>query len=179
MMKKGLINPVLAAVFAAFSAILSQIAIPTPFGIPFTLQTFAVALYGFILGPLWATVTVAVYLMLGLVGLPVFSGFGGGIGALLGPTGGFLWGFLILALFCGAGQKSKNFFIKITFSITGLLICHLCGILLFSYLYKVTLISSAVTVSLPYILKDILCILAALAIAPKINRVLKAIFSYK
>ena len=94
-----------AAVFAALLAVLSQIAIPMPWGIPFTLQTFAVALCGYVLGPAWAPVAVGVYLALGAVGLPVFSGFAGGAASLLNVTGGFLWGFLPMALLCGLGSR--------------------------------------------------------------------------
>jgi len=172
MTKKGL-YPVLSAVFAAFLAILSQASIPTPFGIPFTLQTFAISLYGFILGPLWATVTLAVYMALGIVGLPVFSGFGSGIGALLGPTGGFIWGFFALAFFCGISKNFKYVYIKILFCFIGILICHLCGIAQYALLYKVSFVTASITVSLPYILKDVLCIIAAFCLSPKIISALK------
>ena len=67
-----------------------------PFGpVPFTLQTLAVALVPQVLARREAVFTVAAYLVLGAIGLPVFSGFQGGIGVLAGPTGGFLWGFLV------------------------------------------------------------------------------------
>ena len=82
-----------AGVFCALLAVVSQLVIPLPAGIPLTFQVLAVALCGCCLGWKWGTVSVLVYLLLGGVGLPLFSGFGGGIGWLLGPTGGFLWGF--------------------------------------------------------------------------------------
>lgn len=70
--------------------------VTVPFGpVPFTLQTLVLALLPAALDRATACAAVALYVLLGGIGLPVFSGFGAGIGALLGPTGGFLWGFLV------------------------------------------------------------------------------------
>ena len=92
---------VLTGVMAAILAALSLVSIPLPSGVPVTLQTFAVALCGFLLGPAMGTAAVAVYLIMGAVGLPVLAGMVGGLGHFLGVTGGFLWGFLPMALLCG------------------------------------------------------------------------------
>ena len=86
----------LIALFAALIAICAWISIPAP--VPFTLQTMAVFLAVGLLGGKRGTIAVAVYIMLGAVGLPVFSGFNGGIGALLGPTGGYLIAYPLMAL---------------------------------------------------------------------------------
>ena len=72
---------VMVAVFAAVMAVLSQISIPLPTGVPVTLQTFAVALCGYTLGVSMGGTALAVYLAIGAVGVPVFAGFGGGVGA--------------------------------------------------------------------------------------------------
>ena len=77
-------------------AICSWISIPAP--VPFTLQTFAVFLAPGLLGGKMGTIAVGTYLLLGAVGLPVFAGFSGGIGVLLGATGGYLLGFLLTTL---------------------------------------------------------------------------------
>ena len=84
---------VLASLFASLTAVCAWISIPIP-PISFTLQTFAVFLTLAVLGGKWGTVSILLYLLLGVVGLPVFAGFRGGISALLDATGGFLWGFL-------------------------------------------------------------------------------------
>ena len=84
------------ALFAALMAICSWVSIPTP--VPFTLQTFAVFLAPGLLGGKMGTIAVGTYLLLGAVGLPVFAGFFGWIGTLLGATGGYLLGFLLTAL---------------------------------------------------------------------------------
>lgn len=78
----------------ALLAVASSISIPLG-PVPFTLQTLVLAMLPVALGGRGAVATVGVYLLLGGLGLPVFSGFSGGITALVGPTGGFLWGFLV------------------------------------------------------------------------------------
>ena len=88
------------AILTAVLTVLSQIAIPTPWNIPFTLQTFGVALCGYLLGPWYGTASIVVYIALGAIGVPVFSGFKGSIGALAGMTGGYIFGFLFMALLC-------------------------------------------------------------------------------
>ena len=101
--KNKLQRTVMAGVFAALLVVLSQVSIPLPTGIPVTLQTFAVALCGCVLGPAVGSAAVGVYLALGAVGVPVFAGFSGGAGALVGMTGGYLWAFLPMAFLCGLG----------------------------------------------------------------------------
>ena len=89
--------------FAAVIAVLAQIAIPLPSGVPVTLQTFAVALTAVVLGARLGSLSTLIYILLGAAGAPVFTGFYGGLGAIVGKTGGFIWGFLFLAFFTGAG----------------------------------------------------------------------------
>lgn len=84
------------AVFAVLIAICSWISIPMT--VPFTLQTFAVFLAVGVLGGKRGSLAVLIYILLGAVGIPVFAGFSGGIGQLLGNTGGYIIGFLFSAL---------------------------------------------------------------------------------
>lgn len=93
----------LIAVFAAFTAVLAIMpAIPVgPVAVPITLQTLAVYLTGLVLGGRRGFLAVALYLVVGLVGLPIFSGFRGGIGVLAGPSAGYLIGFPVAALCAG------------------------------------------------------------------------------
>ena len=123
---------VMTGVMAAVLAVLSQISIPLPGGVPLTLQTFAVALCGYLLGPALGSAAAAVYLALGASGLPAFAGFSGGIGCFLGPTGGFLWGFLPFALLCGLGIKSEKKPLALALGAVGLASCHLAGVLQFA-----------------------------------------------
>ena len=100
---------VLCALFAAITAVLSQIAIPMPSGVPVTLQTFAIALCGFYLCTARATVSTVVYVLLGAVGVPVFSGFKGGIASIVGPTGGFIIGFIAMVIQLPARIRSLSY----------------------------------------------------------------------
>ncbi len=138
--------------------ILSIISIPSPFGVPLTLQTFGVALCGFILGKKDGTICIIVYILLGLIGLPVFSSISSGLSHLFGVSGGFIFGFLFLSFFSGF-KKSPA--ICISFSLFGLFICHILGILQFSFISKVHIKESFLVVSFPYILKDIISIILA------------------
>ena len=90
------IDMVYIAVFAVLIAICSWISIPTT--VPFTLQTFAVFLAVGVLGGKRGSLSVLIYILLGAVGIPVFAGFSGGFGVLLGQTGGYIVGFLFSAL---------------------------------------------------------------------------------
>lgn len=107
------------AIFTAVICILAQIAIPMPSGVPFTLQTFAVTLTAVILGGRKGSLALLIYLLLGAVGLPVFSGFKGGLHSFAGPTGGFLLSFPLMALSIGYGadHRRKRFFYPIMLSI--------------------------------------------------------------
>ncbi len=95
-MQTKLQKMVFAALLAALLAVLSPFVIPVGL-VPITLATFVVFLTGALLPPLYAVASIGVYLLIGLVGLPVFSGFVGGPGVLFGPTGGFLIGYFCLA----------------------------------------------------------------------------------
>lgn len=85
---------VLSGLFAALIAICAWLAVPVP-PVAFTMQTFGVLLTLGVLGGRWGCVSILLYLLMGVVGLPVFAGFRGGAAALLDVTGGFLWGFLV------------------------------------------------------------------------------------
>lgn len=177
-MKLEMKNPVQKTVFigvmAAVLAVLSQISIPMPTGVPVTLQTFAVALCGCVLGPVLGTAAVGVYLALGMVGVPVLAGFGGGFGSFLGVTGGFLWGFLPMAVLCGLGSRAANKLIVLLLELAGLLACHLCGVVQFSLVMSASFWQAFLTASAPYLIKDVISIIlayfAAMVIVSRIKK---------
>ncbi|UPW84933.1 biotin transporter BioY [Lysinibacillus sp. Ag94] len=100
MKKSSTYNFVLAAFGAAIIAVLAQVTIPLPL-IPITGQTLAVGLVVTILGTRVGTLSVLLYILLGAASLPVFSGMSGGLGILVGPTGGYIVGFLVTAIIMG------------------------------------------------------------------------------
>ena len=147
-------------------AILAQIIIPMPIGVPFTLQTFAVCFSGYILGPKNGMASVLCYLIIGSCGLPVFSGMQGGFGILItGFTGGFLWGFIPLAFCCGIGKlqawKKNSKLLSLSFGALGVTLCHVIGVAQLSAVSSIDLISAFLVGSLPYLIKDVLSVIGA------------------
>lgn len=122
---------VLTGMFAAVLAVVSQISIPLPTGVPLTIQIFGVALVGTILGWRLGFLATFVYILLGAVGLPVFSNFSGGIQSLLGLTGGYIWAWPVMALLCGlrpkTGSKTLNTVLMFLFPLLGTAIDEIVG----------------------------------------------------
>lgn len=164
----------LTGMLTAVLAVLSIIQIPMPTGVPVTLQTFAVALCGYVLGRNKGTLSVILYLLLGFLGVPVFTGMTGGIGKLFGYTGGFLYGFLFLAFLCGIGIQYKSKAASLLLGFAGLMICHLFGALHYAAAAHQGFPQAFLLVSLPYLVKDILSVigayLAALALRNSLSR---------
>ncbi len=93
---------VLVALFAALTAIGGWLSFPLPFSpVPITLQVLFVLLAGALLGPMRGALSQIIYVLIGAIGLPVFAQFSGGIGILVGPTGGYLIGFIVAAFLVG------------------------------------------------------------------------------
>lgn len=163
----------------AVLAVMSQIAIPLPSGVPVTMQTFAVALSGFVLGAGSGALTIMIYLLAGLIGLPVFAGFMGGAGVLIGLPGGFLIGFLPMAFCCGlpVSFSAKRSFLRPTvaalfFGLLGLALCHLFGVCQFAFLSGNSIPASFLLVSAPYLIKDVLSIFGAYLVSLPLRRAL-------
>ncbi|MCL2099261.1 MAG: biotin transporter BioY [Oscillospiraceae bacterium] len=96
------------AVFSAAAAVLAQVQLPGPGGVPFTMQTFAVLLAGVVLGAKKGALAIVIYVLLGAAGIPVFAGFTGGFGRIVGHTGGYILSFPVMALFAGIGSNLQN-----------------------------------------------------------------------
>ena len=105
--------------------------------------------------------------------MPVFAGMTGGVSRFVGPTGGFLWGFLFLAAFCGFAKEQKSPAVRILLSLLGLAICHLLGVVQYSVVAATTPATAFFTVSLPYLIKDILSAAGAYAVALPLQRALR------
>ena len=133
------------AFFAALMAVCAWTGVPLGDTV-FTLQTLGIFLALGLLGGKWGTMSILCYLLLGAVGMPVFSGFRGGIGMLLGPTGGYLWGFLCTGLCYWAVEKTGN----LPAMVLGQLVCYGCGILW----YRVYAGSGGLWLVLPYLIPD-------------------------
>ncbi len=171
--KKSLIYIMRAALCAALIAVSSFITVPVS-AVPVTLQTFAVCAVSALLGLKWGVASVAVYILLGAIGLPVFSGFGGGIGVLLGAGGGFIWGFLIIAVVVGFisdkfGVDIKKMLISMAVGMIG---CYIAGVLWYILVYSggegiVAALSACV---FPFVIPDAIKIVAAAVVASRLKK---------
>lgn len=163
---------------AALMALCALISIPTT--IPFTLQTFAIFFALRLLGGQRGTAAICVYLLLGLVGVPVFPSFTAGLGVLFGPTGGYLLGFAVGGLTVWLLEKLplKGCFSVFTAMLVFLLACYIPGTAWFMFIsaQEASPISLSTALSLcvlPFILPDILKLLLAETIAQRLKKIVK------
>ena len=169
---------VMVALFAALIAVCAWITIPG--AVPFTLQTMGVFLAVGLLGGKRGTAAVLVHILLGAVGMPVFSGFSGGVGRLLGTTGGYIIGFLVAALAMWAMEAifGKAKWVLPVSMLLGLLLCYAFGTAWFLVLYTQTkgAISVASVLSMcvvPFIIPDLLKIALALLLTSRLSKFIK------
>ena len=160
-------NMVRASLFAGAMAVCAWLAVPIS-DIGFTMQTFGVFLALGLLGGKWGTVSIGIYLLMGLVGLPVFSGFRGGPGMLLGVTGGYLWGFLLSGLVYWA----LEWFGRLPAMVGGLIICYACGTLWFLQYSGGGLALVLLRCVVPYLIPDGIKIFLAWSLSRRLYRYL-------
>ncbi|MBE6048942.1 MAG: biotin transporter BioY [Clostridium sp.] len=157
----------------ALLCVSSYIIIPLPFSLAsITAQTIIINLIAFLLKPKQAFTTIGVFLFLGLIGIPVFSGGGAGPAKLFGPTGGYLLGYLLAATVISLLRKNKNNIKKNIFLsiVVGMPIIYILGAAYMEFLTKMNFKALILTSVLPFIPLDILkCILAAF-LAKILNR---------
>lgn len=156
---------------SALIAICSWISIPAT--VPFTMQTFAVALTGMLLGGKRGVAAVVVYILLGTAGLPVFSGFRSGIGVLLGTTGGYIVGWIFYVLLSGIAGMYCNKPVKaILINCAGLFACYAFGTLWYAAAYSSdkTIPAILFTCVTPFILPDIIKIVLAFICAKRMKK---------
>ena len=139
------------ALFGALLCLLCPWSLPLSGGVPLSLGSFAVLLAGLILGPREGAAAVLLYLVLGALGLPVFSGLRGGAGILFGPTGGFLLGYLPLAFFPGLFRKKGGRLLGILLGEGAL---YLLGTLWFAFSAKADLWQATAACVLPFLPGD-------------------------
>ena len=156
---------VLSSLFAALTAVCAWLSIPIP-PISFTLQTFAVLLTLGVLGGRWGTVSILTYLLLGVVGLPVFSGFRGGASALLDATGGFLWGFLAGALAYWALERLG----RLPAMAAAMLVCYVCGCWWFSVYAGMGFWAAAAVCVVPYLIPDAIKLWLACSVSRRLSK---------
>lgn len=165
-------------IFAALMAVCAWISIPA--AVPFTLQTLGVFLAVGLLGGRRGTLAVLVYILLAAVGVPVLAGFQGGVGALLGNTGGYVLGFLLSALAMWAVERlwGRSVWALGAGMLLGLVLCYAFGTAWFFYLYTRSTGPVALQVVLgwcvvPFLIPDLCKIAAALLLTRRLGRHIK------
>lgn len=177
--KTALHDLVFIAMFTALIAVCSQISIS--FGmVPFTLQTMAVYIAAAMLGWKRGTISVLVYILVGLVGVPVFAGFSGGFASVVSPSFGYIIGFILTALAVGLSTKFfGNKMIPLIISmVVGLLLCYVVGTIWFMIVYNVTgkYIDLGLALSwcvVPFIIPDIAKIAVAAVLVNRLDKIVK------
>ncbi len=166
------------AIMAILIAACSWISIPS--AVPFTMQTFGVYLAFYILGAGRGTLCISLYILLGLIGVPVFSNGTAGIGVLFGATGGYMIGWLISGLIMrlfelalGKGMRGR-----VIAMLTGMLVCYIIGTAWFMVVYAISskpvgLWSALVWCVLPFIIPDAIKLGLAIWLGNKLKRILK------
>lgn len=179
--KARVIDIALTALMSALIAVCSWISLPIG-QVPFTLQTFAVFAAVCLLGTKRSVISVLVYILLGAVGVPVFAGFKGGLGALLGTTGGYIVGFIFLALISGLiiDKFGEKLYVMCIALVLGLIVCYAFGTAWFMFVYmrdtgSVGLVTVLGWCVFPYIIPD----LAKMALAIAISKGVKSRINIK
>ncbi|MGN0533539.1 MAG: biotin transporter BioY [Eubacterium sp.] len=170
---------VFIGISAALIAVCSWISIPLP-TVPITLQTMGVCLIAGLLGLKKGTLATVIYIALGAIGVPVFSGFTGGVGIILGQTGGYIIGFIFTALIVGfASDKFKGRLLPLILSmIIGILVCYAFGTAWFAVVYAksnqpaplLTILGWCV---FPFLLPDAVKVAVAAVLANRLKKFVK------
>lgn len=177
------INTILTALFAALISASCFIQIPLPGGIPIVIQDMMCLLSGLLLGPIYGTISIVIFLILGSLGLPVFSGKGGIQHLISGPTCGFLWGYIIAVFVAGLiptiflsdkkeHSKIKSLIVISIASISSTVIFFVCGIIGFMHVTQSGLGKALATVLIPFVPGNIIKIILMTVLAYKFRPVI-------
>lgn len=162
---------VLIALMTAVTCVLGPLSIPLPFSpVPISLTNFAIFLAIFVLGMKNGTISFIIYLLLGAVGVPVFSSFRGGLQVLAGPTGGYLIGFIFLALIMGFALDhfDRKLVPTIIGMIIGMAVCYTFGTVWLAKLLSLSFKEGLMMGVIPYLAGDVAKIIIAAIVGPKL-----------
>lgn len=173
-------NLTLIALMTAVICILSPFSIQIVISpVPITLGVFAIYLTLMLLGMKRGTVSCLLYILLGLVGIPVFSGFSGGAGKLLGPTGGYIIGYIFLALIAGffidrffVCDWPNRWYLCLAGMVLGTAICYLFGTVWLAYQMELSFSEALAMGVLPYIPADLIKMVLALLVGIPLRKAL-------
>ena len=162
------------ALMAVLMSVCSWISVPAP--VPFTMQTFAIFCALCLLGGRRGSTAVLLYILMGAVGLPVFSGMSGGLGKLLGPTGGYILGFLLSALLYWLLEDwaGRGLLQRAAVLLLGLALCYAFGTVWFIRVYtsEITLSNALALCVWPFVLPDLIKLALALLVGRRVKKAL-------
>ena len=167
-------NLSLMALMSALLCLLAPISIPIG-PVPITLSIFIIYIISYILDANSALISVFIYLLIGIVGLPVFAGYKSGLGVILGPSGGYLISYLIvvyISSYCNH-KYYYNKILQLLFMFIALILCYVCGTIWFSIFKKMTFIESLFICVFPFIITDVIKIIAACMLGNEIRKRLR------
>lgn len=166
----------LVGLMAAVLCILGPLAVPLPFSpVPVSVTNMVLYIIIYVLGMHRGCVSYLIYLLMGLIGLPVFSAFTGGPGKLLGPTGGYLLGFVLMVLVSGwfIDRWYQVIGLCILGMALGMVLCYLFGTLWLTWQSQLTFTGAFTVGVLPFILGDMIKIIIAALCGPQIRKRLR------
>lgn len=162
----------LSGLFAALTAICSWININLPFTpVPINLALIGPYMAGLILGSKYGALSQIVYVLLGILGIPVFAGFTSGAGVLAGPTGGFIIGYILCALICGLPMRTRNSSSRFLLMISGLFTCYTGGLLWFIISTGTPFYAAVTACVLPFLPGDAVKIISTAILVKYISKV--------
>lgn len=168
-------NLVLIGMFAALMAVVSQLSIPLPTGVPVTIQVMGIALIGAVLGWKLGFFAILVYILVGAVGLPIFANFQGGIQCLVGMAGGYILAWPIMAICCGIrlfpDKKIVSLLSDIILALIGLMIVEFVGAFQWSLLTSEMTLKAIIIYSFTvFIPKDIVITIIGVLLGRQIRK---------
>lgn len=174
--KKGDIRQMaVIGLMTAVICVIAPVSVNIPVSpVPISLGTFAICITTYILGMKRGVLCTFLYLLLGLAGLPVFSGFSGGAGTLFGPTGGYLIGYLFLSLMCGytVDKFRSKLWLHFIGMVVGIASCYMFGTVWLAYLKNLSFAAALAAGVIPFIPGDIAKIIIVMLIGPQLYKAL-------
>lgn len=166
------IQMTLIGLMTAITCILAPISIQLPGGVPISITNLVIYLTVFILGWKKGTISSCIYMLLGMVGLPVFSGFSGGLGKVAGPTGGYIVGFIFLAIISGyfIERFSGKGYMYVIGMILGIVVAYILGTAWFIAQTHMTFEAALATCVFPFLIGDAIKIAIATVVGPSIRK---------
>ena len=168
----------LIGMMAALMAVISQISVPMPTGVPVTLQVFGLAFIGTMLGSKRGFCAIVIYILVGLAGAPVFANFGAGPGIVFGPAGGYLMAWPVMVLLCGLGLEAHNRWSKVLLAIVpaliGLMVVETFGGWWWSHIAQSDFRAIMIYSAAAFIPKDAVLTIFGLLFGDRVKKILAA-----